>query len=886
MEEETDDFDKTLIWSTEDETAGEERPDEDFSSNILPDNKCIDFLADGITPCKNSKKIGNICLVHHKKRERLKNLQNDKCTDFLADGITPCKNLKKVGNICLMHHKKQERLKNESENENSFNTISNDEDNKCIDFLADGITPCKNLKKIGNICLVHHKKSRNRMEQLKKLYGNTIAPEKDKDIKVPLYQNKKETSITTNEVKLEGNVSETEENVSETEEIETEEIEKKNIKYFLNIGRYFRIGLEEPFDKLIVEKDENTVYTEEDLEHDYRSNTIESNNIVESNLDNVPKLFKYKGKGKIKYRYFIALKYNNRNLIFLPYGLKSVIQSFACIFLEKFSLVSDLRFYCNNNGLGYPVSDHLSLHEAIYGKKAEKGGWYFVEKTRKNSKIEAIWITMISGRSINQYDPDPSNRNFYYYHNDENGCNIKVPEPLNFIEGFDAIPKITEGNPGDFYKDDKGKIYIKVDEHRIDHIDSVPSDCRTHKLREIACTTNSANRKKSEKKYTGCQSYENEIKPYRGCIVFRTRSYERSFKTEIEAARFYDYYAFALHGVFIRNNNTLTLEEQNELLLYGIEKIPTKYLVLEKNKNDYPGLRKISNSKYIVDRVYKELKIRKTYNTYEEAFKSWTKFQNKIQTMIKNERELTLKLNQKNFDSEYGYLVIEDTKENRTVRVKLNIEAYLEFVHCTWRIDLGKPNGVYKGKSKDLHVHTMKFYNEDYNRREFGSVDHINQNFFDCTIESLRAASQSLQIQNTKRKNVLNYTGVGITGKYFTANYKDKHKTGFKYIEDAARMYNSLVLDDFGEDEEGNSIGRLNNVPDGKKTSVKDLYSCEKLTYDMLKNITVTEMRSIATLSKQLKLHLKIGQVSKITKKNYEEVRDKTIEFCIISKIF
>ena len=667
MEEETNDFDKTLVCIIEQENpqANTEDIDEN-SSNILPNNKCTDFLADGITPCKNSRKIGTICLVHHKKRERLKNLPDNKCTDFLADGITPCKNSRKIGTICIVHYKKRERLKNEENNSYDEENNSNAEDNKCTDFLSDGITRCKNFQKIGTICLMHHKKreklsnnpalsekeirkneNRIKMEQLQKLYGSRSGPGKVKITKCCSYETDEIISITP----MIADGITTEENTSETEENE-----QKDIKYFLNIGRYFRIGLEYPFDKLIVEKDENTVYTEEDLEDDYKLNTVESNDITDSNIGDVSKLFKYKDKGKIKYRYFIALKYNNQNLICLPYGLKGVIESFACIFLEKFPLIADLRFYCSNNG--YPQSGHLTLHEAIYGKKAEKGGWYLVEKTRKNSKIEALWITMISGRAINQYDPDPTNRNFYYYHNDENGCNIKVPEPTSFISGFDRMPKITEGNPGDFYKDDVGNIYIKIDEHRIDHIDSVPSDCRTHKLREITCTTNSANRKKSDKKYTGCQSSGNEINPYTGSIVFKNRSYERNFETELEAARFYDYYAFALHGVFIRNNNTLTFEEQNALLLHGIEKIPLEYLVLERKKNDYPGLRKISNSKYIVDRVYRDLKIYETYNTYDEAFKSWTRFQNKIDTTVKKEKEITLKINKKNYDFQFGFLIL------------------------------------------------------------------------------------------------------------------------------------------------------------------------------------------------------------------------------------
>ena len=499
-----------------------------------------------------------------------------------------------------------------------------------------------------------------------------------------------------------------------------------------------------------------------------------------------------------------------------------------------------------------------------------------IKKSETNSNIDAIWITMISGRSLNQYDPDPDNKEFYYYHNQENGFNIKVVKPEKFIEGFDTIPKITEGNIGDFYKDKNEDIYVKVDEHKIDHIDSVPMDARTHKLREIPCTTNAINRIRKDNSYTGVTKTKSKINPYKGTIMYRWTSMQKSFKTEVEAARFYDYHALALHGILITNNNTLTKDEINDLLLYGIEKIPKEYRIIKKIGNEFPGLTQTSENTYELRRKFKTLKVSKTYKTFNEAYEAWLEFEHKLKEFKENEKQKTLELNKNNFGDKYGYLIIK--KDAEEIRVKLNIETYKEFVHCNWWILDGKPHGTYKGKGRDLHLHVMKFYNKDYNKRDLGTVDHRYQNFFDCTIEVLRAASQSLQVQNTKRKNKLFYTGISARGNSFSVSYKGKGSHGYTYLEDAARAYNTFVIKDLGTDEFGNPNGLVNDVPNEKKTTIADLYSNDKLTYDILLNITSYEIRSIIAVNPELRKILEISNIGSINTKNFKEFRDKIVD--------
>ena len=714
---------------------------------------------------------------------------------------------------------------------------------KCIDFLSDGITPCPYSKKFGDVCGIHHNK-RNRLKLASK---NEIEDQ-----------------------------SETEEDQSETE---VDDYETKATKYFLNFGDCFKVGIESTFDKLIIEKEENTSYTVKDLEYEYRLNTVLGNNIADFKIDNIPRLFKYKNKGQLKNRYAITIRYNGNDLIFLPVFKNDDILTFVCVSFEKFSSVNELHITESDNG--YPQSQKTSLHEIIRGKKAEKQGWYLIEKNDPDSNIDAIWITMTSGRSADAYDPDPSKKDFYYYHNPENGFNIKIPNPEFFIEGFENLPKIKEGNHGDFYKDKNGSIYIKIDDHYIDHIDSVPQDARTHKLREILKYANAINKIKKKNVYVGV-SKERDL--YVGEMLYKGKKYRKSFKTKIEAARFYDYHALSLHGVYVRNNNTIDPEEQKELFLYGIEKIPSHYRVVEKEKNEFPGITfSKDRNKYRLKRNFKSLFVCCFCDTFEEAYELWIKFEDDIEKLKEAERKETLENNKDNFDSTHGYLIVKNGETQIEHKIKLNIEVYLEFVHCNWWFNRGKPCGTYKGKTQDLHLHVMEFYNEDYNKREYGTVDHRYQDHLDCTIETLRPASASLQAQNIKRWNSLGYKGVSIKENSFIAKYKNKNLGSFEYLEDAARAYNKAVDEEFGKDTSGKSNGLINIVPDNIKTSVKDLYSNENLTLETLQNITLTGLRSLIFVNEKVRNNLNIDYLptrelnKEINKENFEDIRNKII---------
>ena len=209
-------------------------------------------------------------------------------------------------------------------------------------------------------------------------------------------------------------------------------------------------------------------------------------------------------------------------------------------------------------------------------------------------KVKALWITMLSGRSINQFDPNPNEEKFYYFYDNVNDCNIKVAkwdeDSFWFPGDFIGAPKENEGQPGDFYEDNLGDIYIKVDQYFIDHLNSDPSDNRRCNLREIICSSNSSNRVKSENysnKYTGVVERN---KRFQGKYMFKGKNYFATFGTGLEAAKFHDYYLLALNGIEISNNGTLSQTEKEDLFLNGVKAIPENFLAKKKDSGFPKGL--------------------------------------------------------------------------------------------------------------------------------------------------------------------------------------------------------------------------------------------------------------------------------------------------------
>jgi hypothetical protein len=389
-----------------------------------------------------------------------------------------------------------------------------------------------------------------------------------------------ETEDEVNESEDEVNESEDEVNESEDEVNEDEKITKTHIE-----SSRTKINLTETI--YILVKPDRIGNPDIDLFID-PNNSSTREDLVKFYLNN-DSLF------KINKNYFLKLSVLEENMYFIPiFNRLGMIVNFPYVLEKNFDKIGDFTFI--NTTKGYPRStiDGRTLHEIINGKKAEQGGWklikeckgkIFNKEEKRFVKLEARWITMISGRSINKYDPDPESIKFLYYYDEINNCNIKVApwnEKSSWLPGtFAGPPHPNVGKIGEFYRDPSDNVYVKIDEHFIDHTNVKPEDAREYNLREICVSSNESNRvKKGER--CGVKKTNNN---YVGCVTFRYQRYSKSFGTRDEAACFYDYYSLALHGVEVTNNNISTRKEINTVLLEGVDVIPEffRYKGMEKD---------------------------------------------------------------------------------------------------------------------------------------------------------------------------------------------------------------------------------------------------------------------------------------------------------------
>ena len=608
---------------------------------------------------------------------------------------------------------------------------------------------------------------------------------------------------------------------------------------------------------------------------------------------------------KVNKNYFLKLRVLQENMYFIPiFNRLGIIVNFPYVLEKNFDKIGDFTFTNGNKCYPKTTAGDRSLHEIINGKKAEQGGWklikeckgkIFNQEEKRFVKLEARWITMISGRSIDKYDPDPESIKFLYYYDEKNNCNIKVApwnEKSSWLPGtFIGSPHPNVGKIGEFYKDPSGNIYVKIDEHVIDHINMKPEDARDYNLREICVSSNDCNRAKKGE-YVGVTKTKTN---YQGSINFRYANYTKPFGTRDEAACFYDYYALALHGVEVTNNNILTRKEINRVLLGGVDAIPEFFRYKGRRERDLPkGIMLNKGTQvYTVKRKYKTLKIEETFKTLEEAKKKLDWFNNEIQKMIDIENEEIIKLNRSKCKNGYGYISINNTRIGEIQKVKLNEETFVIFGHLSWYFDAhGKPVGMYKGKMKSLHVHTIEHYFGEYNKKLHGTIDHKNIDPLDCTIESLRPATHSLQTQNRNTKNILGFQGISLVKDKFRAAMRTEIKNcgnkiklkgqNFYILEDALRFYNKMVIERFGLDEKGNPVGKVHIVPN-TITYVKDLYDRKMLTEERIKNAVKTELISILAVNPDWMIGI-LSEPKKIPRNDLAIYREEILKYYLAQK--
>jgi hypothetical protein len=634
-------------------------------------------------------------------------------------------------------------------------------------------------------------------------------------------------------------------------EIKEEQLIVNLTTIFLTFGEAFSVTIDDN-NHVVIKKDDDIVYSEKDLNTQFKNNIVTSYNDL--TLTNNPILLKYKMYNRqARYRYFIGMKYNDIEIIFVPsFDLNMIMSGLGQIFYDDFIKIFEFTFNIQNTYL--LSSGKKSLHETIYGKEAERRSWQLIKPNDATHPVKAIWITMLSGRSINQYDPHPENQNFWYYTNPQ-GFNIKVPIPNKFIEltidNKIGAPHIKYGKPGDFYIDANDDIYFHVDDYVIDHIDQHTSNCFSNNLREITCSANSANYERNLNlgAYRGVRQINHNT--YTGTINNIYCKISKTFITAKDAAIFYDYHTLAIHGVIVENNNLLTIDEQHNVLLHGIEAIPEKYKIIPKNKVLPKGI--TFNKSYTVKMSVDKEIWKKVTPDYDEAVKILEGFKNKRDAIEDKKRLEKIENNKHNVDDKYGYII---PINDENVKIKLNLETYNIFINQNCYIADGKPYITVNGRSKVLHIEVIKHYYNDYDKLKDGTVDHRDGDYYDCTIEKLRPADKRLQAHNQRCDNYTGYSNIRVQKANFLVELEGKQYR-FDNLVDAVDYRNELIIEQYGIDENGDPIGNIIPIDDVVNCTVADLYAISNLTRDDVENLTVEELRSVVVVNKYIKKYFK-----------------------------
>ena len=353
-------------------------------------------------------------------------------------------------------------------------------------------------------------------------------------------------------------------------------------------------------------------------------------------------------------------------------------------------------------------------------------------------------------------------------------------------------------------------------------------------MRFATLSQNSQNRIKEKGKYksdyTGVSDCKENSK-FRATISYDGKYIHIGrFNTDIEAAKAYDIYAIHYYGIHSKTNNMLTINEIEDIIENGI---PVEY---QKKTRDLPKCIHKKGNKYAYDIRRGNVRYYKSFDTLEEAVAA----KEELLTFLDNEKlkqkddEIAIKEIDRNKD---GIAVIYMRDRNGNIRDNclVNDHTWKELFYFKWYL---KSDGYSAGKVNNISIlmHNYLYIKYIGPIPKGYTIDHINNNPLDNRLENLRLADNSLQSHNQKKTDgaICPYKGVTINGNKFVVNpYGTRYS--FEYMEDAAKKFNELAIEKYGDD------ANLNVVDDNKKTRVRDLLP-DTITEEFIRSIEFVEM--------------------------------------------
>lgn len=393
---------------------------------------------------------------------------------------------------------------------------------------------------------------------------------------------------------------------------------------------------------------------------------------------------------------------------------------------------------------------------------------------------------------------------------------------------------------------------------------------------------NAQNRIKETGKYTSDYTgvYSKKNGSYSAKIAYQGKSiFIGTYKTEIEAAKAYDIYAIFYYGKDGKTNNTLSENEINNILANGI---PIEYQKIKKERELPKNIVMTKFGKYNC-KVQKNGEIIHEcgIDTLEEAIEIRDNIIRNLEK--KHNSMIKLKIPKKSPDGN-NIIFLKNKKGKIVAETIVDKNLWLDLIQYSWYLS---SHEYVMGYPPERHVSIQIYLYEKYIGEipKGYTVDHADCNPLNNILSNLRFADGSLQAHNQKNreKSITGYKGVSISGDKFITQFLGI-KYRFEYLEDAARKYNELAREKYGDN------ACQNKISENTKTTVYDFFPKE-ITEEYIKNIkSLTEFYLLLKAKKwegakgYFKLTLKIEDLEQHKKEAIELLNKEKEGISIDSK--
>lgn len=333
----------------------------------------------------------------------------------------------------------------------------------------------------------------------------------------------------------------------------------------------------------------------------------------------------------------------------------------------------------------------------------------------------------------------------------------------------------------------------------IDHENNNGLDNRRSNLRFVSFSANAQNKHKkkgTKNKFIGVQKVNGRFRVVQGGKCLGT------FDDEMEAVKHYDKYVTIKYNGVGRTNFPVSPSDIIGVTLDDLtpknERSLPKHISFNKKSKKYIAVRSYKGKQY------KSILVK----TLDEAIQELEKLNVVVDELhdkfIKEHNKKAIKRNEKN----EAIILVKKTNEDVYDDCIVDDKYWHELSLLTWHMSEGYAKTSINKKCITMHYFLMAKMHTNIN-----VIDHINNIPLDNRLSNLRVVSATINAHNKTKKIgcTSNYIGVFKIGDRWCAqisnNYKRKRTPLFNNEIDAAKAYNELAKEVYGEH------ANLNNIP-------------------------------------------------------------------------